>query len=186
MKSRKIRELIGKKVRQLREINKVTQMELAYELGYNSTGTISQVEGGTKGMDIERLFKTAQFFNVSLFYLLTPMEISKEQLRIIEKLETILKKPGTEDYNILRNFTEKGDVDGMKQQDVSAILEQNSNLLHMLQRRDDEIREALQSKNEEIEALRKELTMLKTKQPVKATAGALEESESPLRKRKSA
>lgn len=46
----RLRRIFGKKIKQLRRIRGTTQVELAKELGFTSTGTISQVKNGIRGL----------------------------------------------------------------------------------------------------------------------------------------
>ena len=57
------------RLRQLRESNKITQLKLALDLGTNQN-TISRYETGEREADYATLIKIADYFNVSLDYLL--------------------------------------------------------------------------------------------------------------------
>lgn len=45
---------LGERLKMFREAKRISQIELAQACGYNSTGTISQIEMGISGMDIDR------------------------------------------------------------------------------------------------------------------------------------
>lgn len=57
------------RLKQLRESNKITQLKLALDLGTNQN-TISRYETGEREADYATLIKIADYFNVSLDYLL--------------------------------------------------------------------------------------------------------------------
>lgn len=57
---------IGQRIKMLRKDADLTQMDLARQLGYNSTGMISQVEAGSRGMDLDKLARCAEILGVTL------------------------------------------------------------------------------------------------------------------------
>ena len=57
------------RLKQLRESNNITQLKLALDLGTNQN-TISRYETGEREADYSMLIKIADYFNVSLDYLL--------------------------------------------------------------------------------------------------------------------
>lgn len=91
MNGNEFKRLLGRKIYYLRTRTGMTQMELAKELGYTSTGTISQIEAGKKGMDHERILKVAKIFNVNPFILLSDTEMSDEKLEAYISLSAMLE-----------------------------------------------------------------------------------------------
>lgn len=75
MTEKTIREIFGERLRHLREQRGLSQLDLAYELGYDSTGMVSLVETGQRGMDIEKIVKATQFFDVDPNYFFKGVEI---------------------------------------------------------------------------------------------------------------
>jgi len=61
---------IGKKVKELRELNGKTQLELSLEMGYKSVSLVSAAELYTneKHFNIEHLYKISKIFNVEMKY----------------------------------------------------------------------------------------------------------------------
>ena len=57
------------RLKYLRKINNVSQVKLAIDLGMNQN-TISRYESGVREADYETLIKFADYFNVSIDYLL--------------------------------------------------------------------------------------------------------------------
>jgi len=49
--------ILGKKIRVLRELRGWSQLKLALELNYSSSGAISLIESGERGMDRKRRLK---------------------------------------------------------------------------------------------------------------------------------
>lgn len=80
------KRILGKKIRQLRNLTGATQMDLARHLGFSSTGAISQVESGSKGLTIENIHRTAAFFGVHSAVLFSPVEMSDDDLSIMQVL----------------------------------------------------------------------------------------------------
>jgi len=58
---------IGKKVKELREKNNMTQLELAYAMGYKSVSLISAAElySNKKHFNLEHLYKISKILNIS-------------------------------------------------------------------------------------------------------------------------
>ena len=75
--------IFGKRIQELRKINDVTQMDLARAVGMSSTGAISQIENGTKGMKMSAIVKAAAFFGVHPIVLMSPVDHNKEDLEIL-------------------------------------------------------------------------------------------------------
>ncbi|WP_419782650.1 helix-turn-helix domain-containing protein [Malaciobacter marinus] len=62
---------IGKRVKELREKNNMTQLELSYAMGYKSVSLVSAAELYTnkKHFNLEHLYKITKIFNTSFFEL---------------------------------------------------------------------------------------------------------------------
>ena len=89
----KHREMLGKKIRQLRTLHGYKQVELAELLGYESTGTISQIENGERGMKAEKIMLVAELFNIPVQVSTTNTPISTQDLTIISNLVEMIKLP---------------------------------------------------------------------------------------------
>lgn len=86
-----LREAIGKKIRQLRKLQDVSQVELATAIGMSSTGAISQVEQGVKGLKMTSLIKAARFFGVHPMILMDTGDYTDDELRAIQEFMLFLK-----------------------------------------------------------------------------------------------
>ena len=73
---------LGKKIRALRKLNDMTQMDLAKALGMTSSGAISQIENGLKGLKGARLAKVADLFGVHVDVLIHDEPFNEEQLKM--------------------------------------------------------------------------------------------------------
>jgi transcriptional regulator with XRE-family HTH domain len=69
-----------------------TQVELGKELGFSSSGAISQIENGLKGLKVESIIRAAEVFGVHPFVLLAPYNLSQEETEIVSKLFLLLEK----------------------------------------------------------------------------------------------
>lgn len=98
--------ILGKKIRKLRKIAGLTQMDLAFELGYNSTGTISQIENGVSGMDNDQILRAAQFFGVDPLVLFTDHEYTDRQLELAIKFHTFLLDPDARHFDSIEALLE--------------------------------------------------------------------------------
>jgi transcriptional regulator with XRE-family HTH domain len=85
-----MRRIMGKKIRLLRELNDITQVDLAKLLGYSSTGTISLIENGIKGMKNVAVIKAAGFFRVHPAVLFSPTDLDKDELKILSAVMNLL------------------------------------------------------------------------------------------------
>jgi transcriptional regulator with XRE-family HTH domain len=68
---KEIGEVIGAKVREVREARNMTQKELGDVLGYSAMG-ISHFENGIREMKVSDIQKLADFFGKSITFFLTP------------------------------------------------------------------------------------------------------------------
>lgn len=81
----KNRQNIGDKIKKLRIAHGKTQLDLAMDLGYDSSGTISLIENNFKGMSLPRLVETARIFSVPIDVLINDRDYSKDDLALIAK-----------------------------------------------------------------------------------------------------
>lgn len=58
-------KIFGKRIHELRKKNKLTQSELAEKVGL-STNFIGMVERGERNTSVDKIFKLAKVFNISL------------------------------------------------------------------------------------------------------------------------
>ena len=72
--------IIGQKIKKLRESNKITQKKLGEILGY-SEAHISYIESGQRSISNEDLKTIADLFNVSSSYLLVSPSVSNNHFR---------------------------------------------------------------------------------------------------------
>lgn len=99
-----LRTIIGKRIRTLRLRMGMSQEELGALLGYRSSGMISQVENGLKGMDREKINRAAKIFGVPVFVMLSDKEHSDADLEMIQNLYTIMNNPNSPHYGIAKDF----------------------------------------------------------------------------------
>ena len=85
------REILGKKIRLLREIHGSTQEQLRTFLGYGSNAAISLIESGQRGMGKDKIVRTAEFYGVNPVVLLSNRDMSKEELECYVLFEKAFK-----------------------------------------------------------------------------------------------
>lgn len=95
----KIRVVFGNKIKNLREIHGMTQMDLARLLGYDSSGTISLIENGIKGMSKKRVVELAQALKIPVDALLSEQDYSVDDLMVLSSVMQMIglpkeKRPG--------------------------------------------------------------------------------------------
>jgi transcriptional regulator with XRE-family HTH domain len=82
----RFRQMLGKKIKALRTGRGITQVELAKALGFTSTGAISQVESGQRGLTFESILSAAKVLDVHPVFLMTPDYIELADFRLIEAM----------------------------------------------------------------------------------------------------
>lgn len=88
------KELIGSRLKEIREVNKISQNALAKELGVTQAA-IAQYEAGKSFPNEDVLIKYAQHFKVSMDYIFGITQFMNRD-KITENLA-----PGTKDYETL-------------------------------------------------------------------------------------
>jgi transcriptional regulator with XRE-family HTH domain len=84
--------IIGKRIKRLREDADLTQVELARLIGLRSSGIISQVENGERGLKGENLSRAAAVFGVEEFVLTIDLDTPDEYVSIVTDLMRLIKK----------------------------------------------------------------------------------------------
>mgnify|MGYP000863326140 CR=1 FL=1 len=84
---------LGARLRMFREAKRISQIELAQACGYNSTGTISQIERGISGMEVSKLVRAAAFLGIHPAALLTELNLTDEQLKQLSKFALLIQHP---------------------------------------------------------------------------------------------
>ncbi|BDR73380.1 hypothetical protein K144316041_20880 [Clostridium tetani] len=125
--------MLGKKIKSLRKDNKITQEELAIKIGV-STSMVGMYETDARKPSYEVLIKIADYFKVSLDYLLREAEYktyigTKENCikfkTVEEAMQFILKQP------VVINFCEFN-VDKMTNRDLIEFANELLNQLKLI------------------------------------------------------
>jgi len=90
--NKRFRKILGSKIRKLRLQSGKTQVELAKELGFTSTGAISQVENGLRGLTIDPIIRAAKALGVHPIVLLMPDAMDKDEIEIISAMFELFEK----------------------------------------------------------------------------------------------
>lgn len=83
---------IGKRIKELRLARDLKQQDLA-ELLSLSRSTISNVEGGTRGLSLESLQKVCEVFNVDISYFGIEIKNYDEAVDLTARLKLIFENP---------------------------------------------------------------------------------------------
>lgn len=102
MGEKNYKTILGKKVRQLRRAAGMSQTGLADLLGYTSTGMISQIENGIKGMDQEKIRRLAEVFNVPEFLLMSSEDFSDDAMQMFMNLKKVTDSPDSPAFKIVQ------------------------------------------------------------------------------------
>jgi transcriptional regulator with XRE-family HTH domain len=92
LESKAIRIAIGKKIRMLREMANMTQIELAAAIGMSSTGAISQIENGEKGIKLHAILRAADVLGIHPIVLLSINDMDKSDLKLMIDMMSFMKK----------------------------------------------------------------------------------------------
>lgn len=82
---------IGSRIRLFREMRGMTQIELAKRLGYNSTGALSLIESGERGLNKVKLNQAASVLGTFQEVFTTETPLTQDQLIDMDKFLHIIK-----------------------------------------------------------------------------------------------
>ncbi len=93
LENKALRKLIGQKVKKLRKRRHLTQVELGMALSMSSSGAISQVENGDKGLKLAKLIRAAEILGVHPAVLISPVDSEDpEDLVVLSKVFELIEK----------------------------------------------------------------------------------------------
>jgi len=98
---------LGKRVRILREDQRMTQIELARAVGV-SNPFISMLESGQRGVDVETLLKLAKVLRVHPYILISDLDIPEDRLVVLNNLLKLIQHgEKTPNYEAICTLIEK-------------------------------------------------------------------------------
>ncbi|MDQ0418000.1 transcriptional regulator with XRE-family HTH domain [Croceifilum oryzae] len=103
---------IGSRVKKLREKHSLTQKKLAEILGYKTDRAVQYIEQGKRNPDFEGLMTLANYFNVSLDYLVgrsdnpSPPSVEMENQTELDRLHSLIGKLSTKQLHSMNLFIE--------------------------------------------------------------------------------
>lgn len=100
----KFNVILGRRIRILRRQMQMSQEELGALLGYHSSGMISQVENGLRGMDREKIKKAAEIFGVPFSVMMSEQDYSDTDLEMFRNLKTVIDNPYAGHYDMVRDL----------------------------------------------------------------------------------
>jgi len=102
MASNKDRE-IGQRIRRARELEGLTQPELAKKIGYESATAISLIESGERSVQISMLGKIAEILHQDVQFLLTGSTPKRAEIKVALRADKSLDKS---DVQQIENYIE--------------------------------------------------------------------------------
>jgi len=100
--------VVGAKMKKLRRICGLDQVEVMRAMGYSSTSSVSQIEKGIKGMAFKRLESAAELFGVPAVVIASEKDYTLENLEMIKGLYTIIDRQQSGDtpqnYHALKDL----------------------------------------------------------------------------------
>lgn len=98
-----LKKRMGRRIKMVRKANDLTQVELAKLLGYTSTGTIAQVEAGSKGITMEKLLLLGERLSINPALLLVSDKVDDEKFEMVLTFTKLLQRPQDRHYAIVRD-----------------------------------------------------------------------------------
>jgi len=92
MRNESFKIALGRKMWQLRKLSGMNQEQVAEALGYEGSGTISQIEKGKKGMKNEKIKEAAKLFKVNPHVLMSGRNYKNDELQMHIDLETVIQQ----------------------------------------------------------------------------------------------
>ena len=88
----RFRQMLGKKSKRCEPPGGITQVELARALGFTSTGAISQVENGLRGLMFESIINAAKVLDGHPVFLMDPDDIESDDCELISAMLRLFEK----------------------------------------------------------------------------------------------
>jgi len=92
-KKHEFKKILGRNLKRLRKKAGLSQIELGEKMSLRSTGTISLIENGQRGLTVENIYRASQILGVHPIALFTPINISDDQVEIYRNIMTIFSEP---------------------------------------------------------------------------------------------
>ena len=104
--------VIGKRIKHLRLKNDMTQMDLAALMNFKSSGIISQIENGERGLKRDNIFKAADIFMIEPAVLMAKVDIQNEDLDIHVAFSKLVKQKEIDEksknyYDLIKKILEE-------------------------------------------------------------------------------
>jgi transcriptional regulator with XRE-family HTH domain len=99
-----LKNRMGRRIRLIRKANDLTQVELAKRLGYTSSGTIAQIEAGSKGMTLDKLLQLGREFGINPALFMVNDSVNDEQFEMVLTFNMLLQRPQDRHYGIVRDI----------------------------------------------------------------------------------
>lgn len=99
------KEILGRNLKAFRLSMGWTQVELGDKIGYSSDGTISLIESGKRGMEIEQIYKAANEFGIPAGFLMADREYTQPEIDLIKNFyKTIHRDTPSKHIETLRSI----------------------------------------------------------------------------------
>lgn len=95
--------LIGRKMKMLRIAADLKQLDVAFELNYESSGMISLIERGVCGMAIDKIVEAANFFEIDVNFLMSKKTMTDDEMEFTMNFYKFLNKgPNSKHYDTVK------------------------------------------------------------------------------------
>jgi len=98
---------VGYRIKLFRELKGLTQMEMATALGYKSTGSLSLIEQGERGLNKTKLSQAATLLDTYPEVLNTESDLTREELIDLDKFLHIRTNTKHPQHKLLMQFIHK-------------------------------------------------------------------------------
>ncbi len=97
-------KVLGEKFRELRLERSLSQTDVMEALGWTSTGAVSLVEQGKRGMSFQNIAKSAKLLNVPVAVLMNTEDYTSERLQMVVMMMDLISGPKNEEFKAIKTF----------------------------------------------------------------------------------
>lgn len=100
--AKEFNRILGLNIGRIRERRGLDQSDLERELHLKSSGALSQVENGLKGLPAWRIKKLETYLNLPQKALMRGKEYTEEELEFMDAFMEAMQEPGSDDWQMIK------------------------------------------------------------------------------------